>query len=110
VPTRSAGFLREGQTVRLAIDAFPMERFGHATAIVNEVGRSVIAPGDSLLPASVKEPVFRVRATLAAPVITAYGETYPLKSGLIAQADIALDERPLYRWVIEPVLRLRGRL
>ncbi len=110
VPTRSAGFLREGQTVRLAIDAFPMERFGHATAIVNDVGRSVIAPGDSLLPPSVKEPVFRVRATLASPAITAYGETYPLKSGLSAQADIALDERPLYRWVIEPVLRLRGRL
>ena len=110
VPTRSAGFLREGQTVRLAIDAFPMERFGHASATVNDVGRSVIAPGDSLLPASVKEPVFRVRATLAAPAITAYGETYPLKSGLSAQADIALDERPLYRWVIEPVLRLRGRL
>ncbi len=110
VPTRSAGFLREGQTVRLAIDAFPMERFGHASAIVNDVGRSVIAPGDSLLPASVKEPVFRVRATLASPAITAYGETYPLKSGLSAQADIALDERPLYRWVIEPVLRLRGRL
>ncbi len=110
VPTRSAGFLREGQTVRLAIDAFPMERFGHAAAVVNDVGRSVIAPGDSLLPASVKEPVFRVRATLASPAITAYGENYPLKSGLSAQADIALDERPLYRWVIEPVLRLRGRL
>ena len=110
VPTRSAGFLREGQTVRLAIDAFPMERFGHATATVNDVGRSVIAPGDSLLPASVKEPVFRVRATLASSAITAYGETYPLKSGLSAQADIALDERPLYRWLIEPVLRLRGRL
>ncbi len=110
VPTRSAGFLREGQTVRLAIDAFPMERFGHATATVNEVGRSVIAPGDSLLPATVKEPVFRVRATLASPSITAYGETYPLRSGLSAQADISLDQRPLYRWVIEPVLRLRGRL
>ena len=110
VPTRSAGFLREGQTVRLAIDAFPMERFGHATATVNDVGRSVIAPGDSALPSTVKEPVFRVRATLASPSITAYGETYPLRSGLSAQADISLDQRPLYRWVIEPVLRLRGRL
>jgi membrane fusion protein len=110
VPTRSAGFLRVGQTVRLAIDAFPMERFGHVSATVTEVSRSVIAPGDSLLPALVKEPVFRVRATLAAPAIIAYGESYSLKSGLSAQADIALDERPLYRWVIEPILRLRGRL
>ncbi len=110
VPTRSAGFLREGQSVRLAIDAFPMERFGHMTATITDVGRSVIAPGDAGLPTFVKEPVFRVRAKLAAPAIAAYGESFPLKSGLSAQADIALDERPLYRWVIEPVLRLRGRL
>ncbi len=110
VPTRSAGFLREGQTVRLAIDAFPMERFGHVKSTVKDVGRSVIAPGDSLLPASVKDPVFRVRATLATPSITAYGETYPLRSGLSAQADISLDQRPLYLWVLEPILRLRGRL
>lgn len=110
VPTRSAGFLREGQVVRLAIDAFPMERFGHVAATVTDVGRSVIAPGDAGLPAFVKEPSFRVRAKLATPEVVAYGQTYPLKSGLSAQADIALDERPLYRWVIEPVLRLRGRL
>jgi membrane fusion protein len=110
VPTRSAGFLRDGQAVRLAIDAFPMERFGHVAATVTDLGRSVIAPGDAGLPGFVKEPSFRVRAKLAAPEVVAYGETYPLKSGLSAQADIALDERPLYRWVIEPVLRLRGRL
>ena len=110
VPTRSAGFLREGQVVRLAIDAFPMERFGHVAATVTDVGRSVIAPGEVGLPGFVKEPSFRVRAKLATPEVVAYGETYPLKSGLSAQADIALDERPLYRWVIEPVLRLRGRL
>lgn len=110
VPTRSAGFLREGQSVRLAIDAFPMERFGHMTATVVDVGRSVISPGDAGLPALVREPVFRVRAKLAAPAITAYGERWPLRSGLSAQADIVLDSRPLYLWVIEPILRLRGRL
>ena len=87
-----------------------MLRFGHVAATVTDVGRSVIAPGDTGLPGFVKEPSFRVRAKLATPQVVAYGETYPLKSGLSAQADIALDERPLYRWVIEPVLRLRGRL
>jgi membrane fusion protein len=110
VPTRSAGFLRNGQAVRLAIDAFPMERFGHVAATVTDVGRSVIAPGDAAVPSFIKEPSFRVRATLVASEIEAYGQSYPLKSGLSAQTDIALDERPLYRWVIEPVLRLRGRL
>lgn len=110
VPSRSAGFLREGQSVRLAVEAFPMERFGHVAATVTEVGRSVIAPGDAGLPGTVREPVFRVRAALATPSIAAYGESWPLRTGLAAQADIALDSRPLYLWLIEPILRLRGRL
>ena len=45
---------------------------------------------------------------LASPSIAAYGETWPLRNGLAAQADIALDSRPLYLWLIEPILRLRG--
>jgi membrane fusion protein len=110
VPTRSAGFLKSGQTVRLAIDAFPFERYGHIEATITEIGRVVLIPGEASVPAQIKEPAFRVRATLKAQDVTAYGERYPLRNGLTAQADIALDRRPLYRWVIEPVLRLRGTL
>jgi membrane fusion protein len=110
VPTRSAGFLQEGQSLRLAVDAFPFERFGHVEATVVDISRSVLSPGDPGAPMQVKEPAFRVRATLAAQEIKAYGNVYPLKSGLAAQADISLDARPLYRWIVEPILRLRGQL
>jgi membrane fusion protein len=57
-----------------------------------------------------KEPSFKVRAALKATSVEAYNAAYPLKSGLTASADIALDKRPLYLWVIEPVLRLKGTL
>ncbi len=110
VPTRAAGFLKTGQNVRLAIDAFPFERYGHIDATIVEIGRVVLIPGESGVPNQIKEPAFRVRATLKAQDVSAYGERYPLRNGLTAQADIALDRRPLYRWVIEPVLRLRGSL
>ncbi len=110
VPTRAAGFLRTGQAVRLAVDAFPFERYGHINATVGEIGRVVLVPGESGVPAQIKEPAFRVRATLANTCVEAYGERYPLKNGLTAQADIALDQRPLYRWIVEPILRLRGGL
>lgn len=110
VPTRAAGFLQAGQRVRLAVDAFPMERFGHVNATVQDIGRSVLAPGDAGVPPTIREPVFRVRASLSALEIAAYGERWPLRSGLTAQADIALDRRPLYLWLVEPILRLKGRL
>jgi membrane fusion protein len=108
VPTRSAGFLKSGQTVRLAIDAFPFERYGHVEATIGEIGRVVLIPGEAGVPAQVREPAFRVRASLSAQSVEAYGQRYPLRNGLTAQADIALDTRPLYRWIIEPILRLRG--
>jgi membrane fusion protein len=110
VPTRSAGFLQTGQSLRLAVDAFPFERFGHVDATVVDISRSVLSPGDPGAPMQLKEPAFRVRASLAAQDVNAYGNRYPLKSGLAAQADIALDTRPLYRWIVEPILRLRGQL
>jgi membrane fusion protein len=110
VPTRAAGFLQTGQSVRLAIDAFPFERYGHVEATITEIGRVVLIPGEVGVPAQIREPAFRVRATLKTQEMVAYGQRYPLRNGLTAQADIALDRRPLYRWVIEPVLRLRGTL
>lgn len=110
VPTRSAGFLQAGQPVRLAIDAFPFERYGHVDATIVEIGRVVLIPGETGVPAQVREPTFRVRTALKAQEVAAYGQRFPLRNGLTAQADIALDRRPLYRWVIEPVLRLRGSL
>ncbi len=110
VPTRSAGFLKTGQSMRLAVDAFPFERFGHVDATITEVSRAVLSPGEIGAPATLKEPSFKVRATLKATSVEAYNAAYPLKSGLTASADIALDKRPLYLWVIEPVLRLKGTL
>ncbi len=110
VPTRSAGFLKSGQVVRLAIDAFPFERYGHVEARIVEIGRVVLIPGEAGVPAQVREPAFRVRATLVTQAVVAYGQNYPLRNGLTAQADIELDRRPLYRWIIEPILRLRGSL
>ncbi|TAG46963.1 MAG: HlyD family efflux transporter periplasmic adaptor subunit [Betaproteobacteria bacterium] len=110
VPTRSAGFLRVGQSVRIAVDAFPFERFGHVDAQIVDIGRTVLAPSDVANSLQLKEPAFRVRAALSRQSIDAYGTQYPLRSGLAAQADITLDQRALYRWVIEPILRLRGQL
>jgi membrane fusion protein len=70
----------------------------------------VLTPGEIGAPATLKEPSFKVRARLTTTSVEAYNATYPLKSGLTASADIALDKRPLYLWVIEPVLRLKGTL
>lgn len=113
VASRNAGFVRAGQRVRLAIDAFPFERFGHVEATVTEVGTAIITPREAeamRLPIAIAEPSFRLRARLSRTAITAYGREFPLHAGLTARADLLLDQRPLWTLPVDPILRLQGRL
>lgn len=113
VSTRNAGFVQVGQPVRLAIDAFPFERYGHVEATVLDVGTAVITPREAeamRLPITLAEPSFRLRARLDRATIAAYGREFPLQAGLVGRADLLLDRRPLAALLVDPVLRLRGSL
>jgi len=111
VSVRSAGFLREGQSVKIRYDAFPYQKFGLYSGTVLEVSDSVILP-DELhhVPIVVGEPVFKVTAKLAESTVNAYGQRFPLKPGMTLSADIQLSERSLLEWLLEPIYSLKGRL
>ena len=40
----------------------------------------------------------------------AYGKAQPLKAGMTIEADVLLDKRRLYEWVLEPVFGFAGRV
>lgn len=104
VPSRAAGFIREGQEVRLMYQAFPHQRFGTGRATVAAVSSTVLAPQDVAIPGlAVTEPVFRVRAQLLAESVEAYGETIPLQPGMLLTADIVIDRRSLIEWLLDPL-------
>ena len=42
--------------------------------------------------------------------VRAYGRQYPLQSGMELDANIELDRRRLYQWVLDPLYSVRGRL
>ena len=44
------------------------------------------------------------------PHITAYGQVVPIQNGMKLEADMILDERRIYEWVIEPILSFTARL
>lgn len=111
-PSRAIGFVRPGQRVRLRYDAFPHQKFGLHEGVVRSVSRSTVGPAElgdraatlrDLLPG---EPVYRVTVALAAQSATAYGEAVPLQPGLRLEADVLIETRPLYRWVLDPLAAL----
>lgn len=110
LPTRSAGFVREGGEARLRFDAFPYQRFGFMSSTIARVDKAVVLDGESSLPMPLNEPVYRVRTRLSAQDIRAYGDVFDLKSGMLLEADIILDRRSLFEWLLEPIYSLKGRV
>ncbi|NVK23542.1 MAG: HlyD family efflux transporter periplasmic adaptor subunit [Gammaproteobacteria bacterium] len=110
LPTRSAGFVAKGQVSRLRFDAFPYQRFGFIESEITRIDRALIAPNEIQLPIVLREPVYRLRATLTQQQVLAYGQHFELKSGMLFDADIMLEQRTLIEWLLEPILSLKGRV
>ncbi|NQZ23915.1 MAG: HlyD family efflux transporter periplasmic adaptor subunit [Colwellia sp.] len=110
LPTRSAGFIEEGDIARLRFDAFPHQRFGFLASTIIRIDKTLITQNDVDFPVSMNEPVYRLQAELNTQFIQGYGKKFNLKSGMLFNADIMLDKRTLIEWLLEPIYSLNGRL
>ncbi len=109
VPTRAIGFVAKGQEVVLRYEAFPFERFGQYRGIITDIGRNVWTPGERIGTLTAKEPVYRIDVSLERQVVAAIGQEFPLRPGMLVNADLLLEKRTLLEWIFEPVLQLKGR-
>jgi membrane fusion protein len=109
VPTRAIGFVKPGQEVVLRYEAFPYERFGQYRGVITDIGRSVWTQGERIGPLSAKEPVYRVDVKMERQAVEALGQEFPLRPGMLVNADLLLEKRTLLEWIFEPVLQLKGR-
>lgn len=112
-PSRSLGFLRRGQAVKLKLDAFPYQKFGVAEGRVIAISDSPVRAAESSsgtrLATSVEtaEPLYTVRVALDKQYIDAYGKRERLRPGMQLDAEIQLETRRLYEWALEPLYSLR---
>jgi membrane fusion protein len=109
VPSRAIGFVRVGQPVNIRYEAFPYQNFGRYEGTIVEISKNILTRSDvSSAPITLEEPVYRVTAALARQDISAYGKSMPLQAGMLLKADVILDRRSLMRWVLDPLLSLKG--
>lgn len=106
VPSAAIGFLDVGQDVRLALDAFPYQRFGTVPARVASIASAPVvqqgADGQQV-------PVYLVTATLRSMRVDAYGNEEPLIAGMTLTARIVTEEQSLLEWLFEPIFAVRER-
>lgn len=121
-PSRAVGFVRPGQEVRVRYQAFPYQRFGHHEGRVASVSRTAVSPNDLPAPlaaaaggagaapgASGADPLYRIVVEVASQSVTAYGQHVALQPGMALEADVSLERRLLYEWVLEPLYAVTGK-
>lgn len=96
VPTRAAGFIDAGQHVRIRYDAFPYQKFGISTGLVQSVSRTIFNPDE--LPPSIPlgEPAYRVSILVEDQYVSAGGNQFPLQAGMTLKADIVQEKQRLW--------------
>jgi membrane fusion protein len=106
VPTQAAGFLAIGQEVRLAVDAFPYQRFGTVHARIVQIS-SVAVPRAT--PDGGTIGVYLVTAEFDAPQVMAFGRRQPLLPGMTLSARIVTRRQSLFEWLFEPLFAVGRR-
>jgi len=118
-PSRSIGFIQEGQDVRLRFDAFPYEKFGVQQGVIASISKSAVSaemlPNSPLIQSQLSRTLggvglYQVRVKLDKPTITVYGEEQVFVPGMTLTADIELDTRKVYEWLLEPLYTINGRI
>jgi membrane fusion protein len=114
-PSRAIGFVRPGQRVLMRYEAFPHQKFGRYEGVVKSVSRSTVGAAElggdqaTLEGIAPGEPVYRVAVELGSQTATAYGEQVALQPGMKLEADVLIETRHLYEWVLDPLHSLTGR-
>jgi membrane fusion protein len=110
LPSRSAGFTQVGDEVKIRFDAFPYQKFGLVKGNVINIDQALVLPSEAIFPIKITEPMYRVKASLTTQSIMAYGKSFPLKTGMIAEADIIQEKRSLMEWLLDPIYAIKGKL
>lgn len=105
VPTSAAGFLKVGQDVHLAVDAFPYEQFGTVDAKIGSIANAPVARQTI---AGVI-PTYLVTAELSQPFVMAFGRKQPLVAGMTLSARIITRRQTLLEWLFEPLFAVARR-
>jgi hemolysin D len=98
VLNRDAGFVREGQEVRVKLEAFPFTRYGVVQGRLTFLSRDAVQDENLGL-------VFPARVELQQFSINVNGRATPLTAGLAATAEIRTGRRRIIEFLLSPLQR-----
>jgi membrane fusion protein len=108
VDSSSIGLIRQNAQVFLRYTAFPYQRFGLYEGQVTEITRAPMRPssdqtGSPLRTAETSR--YRIVVAPRLPYVIDNDIHRPLEAGMEVDADIAIESRRLYQWLLDPLYR-----
>lgn len=106
LPSSAIAFITRGQEVRMAVDAFPYQRFGSLKGTVSSISESATSQT-----AAGGQPLatYQVIVDLERQSILAFGKEQPLVPDMTLTARIVTERRSLLEWLFEPIFAVRER-
>jgi len=107
---KDIGFIREGQRVRVKVEAFPFTEFGLIDGVVETISRDAVQQ-DNGGPQGEgkKEPaaglVYNARIRLSRNWLAVGGVRQPLGPGMAVQAEIRTGRRRVIQYLLSPIAR-----
>lgn len=110
---KDIGFIREGQPVRVKLEAYPFTDYGIVPGVVESISRDAV---DTSLPGGAEQRdhngrivqpglVYTTRIRLSRRTIRAAGRDQLIGPGLAVQAEIKTGERRIIQYLLSPVIQ-----
>jgi hemolysin D len=93
---KDIGFVREGQPVRVKLEAFPFTDYGLVEGVVETISRDAIQDEKLGL-------VYAARIRLARNYLPIGGRRQPIGPGMAVQAEVKTGERRIIQYLLSPI-------
>ncbi|KAF0813626.1 Colicin V secretion protein CvaA [Andreprevotia sp. IGB-42] len=107
VPSAGIGFVKEGSVVNLKYDAYPYQKFGSHKGRVKSISKIAIASAELKNELINRGFFYKLIVELPQQSVQTYGVSSALRAGMAVQAEIEVETRKLYEWILDPVFSLK---
>lgn len=104
IPEHERAFLREGMPVKLKFKAFAFQRYGFIKGVLEYISPSTVTVGTG----DTKVIVYKGRVSLEQNQFRIGDQTYPLRYGMTATAEIVVRQRRLIDLALDPFRQVAG--
>jgi len=103
VPSSAIGFLEKKNSVKLRYESYPYQKFGEYNATVRTISPVALDRGELRLNSLAADNYYRVQVEPESQTVHAYGRDFALHDGIKVEADIQVETRKVFEWILEPV-------